>query len=320
MPIEGKIFMFTGRISVTRHEAQGLVESLGGTAGSYLSHQTDYLVVGGDPGDKLRRGTEYGTEILSEEQFWNMVKAAKAEPEILIQFTPEQLEDPSCITDSQWLKMKELDIVVITGETLNSVLRVHEPEERKYPPAEETSYGNPDILEKLLKENPDVRVTLGPKKCPYCDWDIPYTIEGVTWWCFRCLRYSGPGQTDTDHLCWSRKQVELDVEGVTAWKCELCRNVVFRKTEELVELERTTRCYNLSHSLETAIQIHQQVAEVIASHAEPLKNYETFNPEVHGEILEAWVERQNRKLERKEAKRQERFERRRRQRNYELPT
>ena len=53
-PIKGKTFMFTGKLECyTRHSAQEKVESLGGIAGSSVTSNTDYLVVGDKPGSKL---------------------------------------------------------------------------------------------------------------------------------------------------------------------------------------------------------------------------------------------------------------------------
>lgn len=73
-PLSGKTFVFTGALSAfTREEARRLVESLGGRVASGVSRKVDYVVVGADPGEKLRKAQELGITILSEEEFRRLV-------------------------------------------------------------------------------------------------------------------------------------------------------------------------------------------------------------------------------------------------------
>ncbi|WP_281196066.1 NAD-dependent DNA ligase LigA [Halorubrum sp. F4] len=53
-PLDGLTFVFTGLLSVTRGEAQALVEAHGANATSSVSGNTDYLVAGEDPGRSKR--------------------------------------------------------------------------------------------------------------------------------------------------------------------------------------------------------------------------------------------------------------------------
>lgn len=72
--ISGKTFVFTGALSsMTRSEAEKLVESLGGTAGKSVTRQTDYVVVGEEPGSKLAKAQQLGIKILTEEEFLRLV-------------------------------------------------------------------------------------------------------------------------------------------------------------------------------------------------------------------------------------------------------
>lgn len=57
----------------TCDDAQELVESLGGRATSGVSGNTDYLVVGENPGSELDQAKEEDMEILDEEGFEKLV-------------------------------------------------------------------------------------------------------------------------------------------------------------------------------------------------------------------------------------------------------
>lgn len=73
-PLSGKTFVFTGALSAfTREEARRIVESLGGRVASGVSRKVDYVVVGADPGEKLRKAQELGITILTEEEFRKLV-------------------------------------------------------------------------------------------------------------------------------------------------------------------------------------------------------------------------------------------------------
>jgi len=71
--IEGKTIVFTGKISKPRYEFQELVKRHGGIAGSDVSGNTDYLVVGEKPGSKLARATMFGVKTISEQDFLNLL-------------------------------------------------------------------------------------------------------------------------------------------------------------------------------------------------------------------------------------------------------
>jgi len=73
-PLEGKTVVFTGRLaSYTRSEAERLVEDLGGRATSSVSGETDYVVAGEGPGQKLGEAKEAGVEVLDEQRFDKLV-------------------------------------------------------------------------------------------------------------------------------------------------------------------------------------------------------------------------------------------------------
>jgi len=69
-PLEGKSFVITGSLdTLSREEAADRIARLGGKVTSSVSPKTSYLVVGVDPGSKLRKAEELGVARLDEEAF-----------------------------------------------------------------------------------------------------------------------------------------------------------------------------------------------------------------------------------------------------------
>jgi DNA ligase (NAD+) len=72
--LRDKTFVFTGSLdSFTRDEAKEKVEMLGGRATSSVSGETDYLVVGENPGSKLDEANKENVEILEEREFKDLI-------------------------------------------------------------------------------------------------------------------------------------------------------------------------------------------------------------------------------------------------------
>ena len=72
----GKTFVFTGTLERrSREEAEALVASHGGKAGSSVSKKTDYVIVGADPGSKFDKAKSLGVPILSETEFEKLVNS-----------------------------------------------------------------------------------------------------------------------------------------------------------------------------------------------------------------------------------------------------
>jgi DNA ligase (NAD+) len=68
--LDGLTFVFTGSLSVTRSEAQELVQSHGANATSSVSGNTDYLVAGEDPGQSKRDDADANdVPVLDEDEF-----------------------------------------------------------------------------------------------------------------------------------------------------------------------------------------------------------------------------------------------------------
>lgn len=70
-----KRFAISGDFETTDKEGiMGLVYSFGGVVSSSVSKKTDYLIVGNNAGLKLKKAEEFGTKIITEKEFLEMIK------------------------------------------------------------------------------------------------------------------------------------------------------------------------------------------------------------------------------------------------------
>lgn len=71
----GLTFVLTGTLpSMKRDEAKAIIESFGGKASGSVSKKTSYVLAGEDAGSKLTKAQQLGIEIITEEQFKEMIK------------------------------------------------------------------------------------------------------------------------------------------------------------------------------------------------------------------------------------------------------
>jgi len=152
-PLLDKTFMFTGRLLMTRKEAQKDVEIRGGIAGHSLVSSTDFLVVGESPGSKLFRAEGLGVPTITDSDFYQMLDNT---PILTI-----SLSEPS----------------------------PHEPEET--PDPDTLSFKNKEVLMSLMEENPDLLLWPG-QTCSLCSHEIPYSIHPDYFYCFTCRKYFTP--------------------------------------------------------------------------------------------------------------------------------
>lgn len=72
---KGFTFVLTGSLeNYTREEAGEIIENLGGKVSSSVSKKTNYVIAGEEAGSKLVKAQALGVNIISEEQFQQMIK------------------------------------------------------------------------------------------------------------------------------------------------------------------------------------------------------------------------------------------------------
>ncbi|GAC1527291.1 MAG: NAD-dependent DNA ligase LigA [Thermoleophilaceae bacterium] len=75
-PLAGKTFVLTGTLeSLSRERATELIEAAGGKVTGSVSKKTDYLVAGEDPGSKLAKAEQAGTEVIGERGLLELLEA-----------------------------------------------------------------------------------------------------------------------------------------------------------------------------------------------------------------------------------------------------
>ncbi len=72
--IAGKSFVFTGTLSKPREYFKELVEKKGGIVRSSVSKNLDYLVVGENPGSKLKKAEQLGVKIIGEKELMELLE------------------------------------------------------------------------------------------------------------------------------------------------------------------------------------------------------------------------------------------------------
>lgn len=72
--LQEKIFVFTGSLStIDRNKAKEKVRELSGEVSESVSEKTSFIVIGENPGSKLKKGKELGIKIIDEKEFLDMV-------------------------------------------------------------------------------------------------------------------------------------------------------------------------------------------------------------------------------------------------------
>lgn len=74
-PLSGLTFLITGKLpNISREEAKGIIEKNGGKILSGVSKNLNYLIVGEDPGSKLKKAKELNVKIISWDEFLKLLE------------------------------------------------------------------------------------------------------------------------------------------------------------------------------------------------------------------------------------------------------
>lgn len=264
--VAGKTFMFTGTLSVPRHEAQSIVEELGGIAGSSITKETDYLVCGPDQvgkSNKWEKAGLLGITRVDEDYFWDLVKEARAklpEEEVLL----KELENFDSISVEKWKYVfsQNPNLKILTEYGLFCLFHKDDiiEEERQYPPIESMSYYSKENLEKWLGSN-GTKLELESRICPYCSYEILYSIDSTYWYCFKCSLFSSAGQELGRHACVNWEKF-LDTELGFYENCKVCGSVKFVAYSEVDRIVKFEALRNYVHSLEFAAEVDSIYADI----------------------------------------------------------
>ncbi len=73
-PLAGKTVVFTGTLEkLTRSEAKAKALAMGAKVSGSVSKNTDYVVIGADPGSKAKTAADLGITLLSEDEFLSLL-------------------------------------------------------------------------------------------------------------------------------------------------------------------------------------------------------------------------------------------------------
>ncbi|HPJ11935.1 MAG TPA: NAD-dependent DNA ligase LigA [Caldisericia bacterium] len=73
LPLQGKSFVITGTLSISRDEMKKHIEKLGGFVKNSVSKNTDYLLYGDNPGSKYEKSCELKVPCITEKEFEELV-------------------------------------------------------------------------------------------------------------------------------------------------------------------------------------------------------------------------------------------------------
>jgi len=294
---EDKVFMFTGKISVTRARAQRLVMEAGGLFGTSVNSRTDYLVVGERPGSKLQKAESLGTvEIIDEDEFWKLLEEEQEEELEVEEWSNYGIK---VISESSFVKLLE------TLET-----RVKKSREPKRPRPEELSYNDLKVFNQILEEDTRLLETIDPYPfiCPFCSYLNPYSKRGNRKHCFGCHSTYDEDTLKPGHTCSYETWDRIAPDELGEYKiCKLCKKVKFFGKEEfdaLLELnEKSDYCFSAEFFSDIDKIIERQQLKP-QSHQKVLEGRPSEEIE---ELYQAFLQQETKKAQRRAARLEKRY-------------
>ena len=78
-PLEGLIFVITGKLSDPRRDIKARLETLGATVASSVSGKTSYLLAGDDAGSKIAKARKLSVEVVDEQGLRQLIDGGREE-------------------------------------------------------------------------------------------------------------------------------------------------------------------------------------------------------------------------------------------------
>ena len=72
--LEGQVFVITGTLARPREYFKDIILNAGGKVSDAVSAKTTCLLAGENAGSKLKKAEKLGTKIISEDEFWQLLK------------------------------------------------------------------------------------------------------------------------------------------------------------------------------------------------------------------------------------------------------
>jgi len=293
---EDKVFMFTGKLSITRAEAQSLVFDADGIPGTSVNSRTDYLVVGERPGSKLHKAEALGTvKIIDEREFYTLLEEIKYEE----------------LPVEEW---KDHKINVIPGNVFESVILRWEEEGSDIDDKERTpmselqewtrpfSYEYVSVLNLLLEQHPNLKdkLTLESKECRHCGSNIPYSVRKENYYCFNCHT----NERSLYHSCIWEDDSTLPENPNGSYKvCTICGNFKFFENEEFKQYVKLKETNNFGFSAEIIADVM-----LITPQTQQKRQYQgSIENRYSSEDIESLYAQYQLELSRKRSRRQAKF-------------
>ena len=80
--LKGLSFVITGTLPKPRKEVEDMIEKHGGHPSSALSAKTDFLIVGEEPGSKLKKAKALGVRTISYSELLKLIEERTGHPRL----------------------------------------------------------------------------------------------------------------------------------------------------------------------------------------------------------------------------------------------